>query len=103
MINRPTQVPASVAPPLVPSHFVEMLQDADELLALMARESLDVVAELANALSVSAQGTGAWEIAETARAVQRVASGHRPASLAGPMRALTAAVERARRQYQLEH
>jgi hypothetical protein len=52
-------VSASVAPPLVPTHFVEMLQDADELLALMARESLDVVAELANALSVSAQGTGA--------------------------------------------
>jgi hypothetical protein len=98
MINRFAQEPASVVPPLVPSHLVEMLQDADELLALMARESLDVVAELANALSVSAQGTGAWEIAETAGAVQRVASGHRPASLAGPMRALTTAVERARRQ-----
>jgi hypothetical protein len=59
MINRFAQEPASVVPPLVPSHLVEMLQDADELLALMARESLDVVAELANALSVSAQGTGA--------------------------------------------
>jgi spore maturation protein SpmA len=103
MTNRPARVSASVAPTLVPGHFVGMLQDVDELLALMARESLDVVAELANALSLSAQGTGAWEIAETAGVVQRVASGHRPASPAGPMRALTTAVERARRQYQLEH
>jgi hypothetical protein len=102
MVNAPTKAAVSVTPPLVPSNFVEMLQEADDVIALMAREPLDVVAELANALSVSAQGTGAWEIAETAGAVQRIASEHRSATLTGPMRDLTAAVARARREYHLE-
>ena len=83
-------------------NFVEILQDADDVVALMAREPLEVVAELANALWVSAQRSGAYEVAETADVVQRIAAGHRSTALTGPMRDLTAALARARRNYHLE-
>jgi len=71
----------SKAPPLVPT----------------GKESLVVVADLANALTASAHFAGARDIEEAARNVQRVASGHGPVMLAGAMRALTDAIARTER------
>jgi hypothetical protein len=86
-----------LAPPLAPIGINDILQDADALIALMGKESLDVVAELAQALGVSAHGAGAWEIEEAARNVARLASGRGPVALAGAMRALTDAIARTER------
>jgi hypothetical protein len=58
------------------------------------------VAELANALSGLAQGTGAWEIAQTADAVQCIESGHGPSEPHGP-NTRTSAVAGAGHQYHL--
>jgi hypothetical protein len=91
-----------VAPPLAPSGFLEILQDADALLALMGSEPLGVVADLADALTVSANGAGAQEIAQAASAVSRIASGPQPVALAGAMRDLTAAIIRAQHAYHIE-
>jgi len=86
-----------IAPPLVPAGINDILRDADALLALMGKESLDVVAELAATLTASAHAAGAWDIEEAARNVQRVASGHGPVMLAAAMRALTDAIARTER------
>lgn len=90
------------APALVPSDFVDVLRDADALLALMGSEELCVVADLADGLNASAIGAGASQIAEAASAVKRIASGHRPVALTGAMRDLTEAIARAQHEYHLE-
>src|SRR5881396_1288822 len=92
----------SVAPPTVPNNFAEMLREADEVLALLESESLDIVAELANSLSVSARGTGAGQIAEAADVVHRIASGHHMVTLTGAIRDLSTAIARTRCEYHLE-
>jgi hypothetical protein len=86
-----------LAPPLAPVGINEILQDADALIALMGKESLDVVAELANTLTVSAHDAGAWDIEEAARNVGRLAASRGPVVLAGAMRALTDAIARTER------
>jgi len=72
----------------------DILRDADALLALMGKEPLGVVAELANTLTVSAHDAGAWEIEQAASNVSRLASSRGPVVLAGAMRALTDAIAR---------
>ena len=86
-----------IAPPLVPVGINDILRDADVLLALMGKESLDMVADLAAALAASAHAAGAWDIEEAARNVQRVALGHGPVMLVAAMRALTDAIARTER------
>jgi len=82
------------APPLVPVAIHDILREADALVALMGKETLGVVAELANTLTVSAHEAGAWEIEEAASNVRRLAAGGGPVALAGAMRALTDAIAR---------
>jgi len=86
-----------VAPPLVPTGITDMLHDAAALLELMGKEPLNVVAELANTLTVSAREAGVGDIEEAASNVRRLASGHGPVALAGAMRALTDAIARTER------
>ncbi len=86
-----------LAPPLAPLGINDILQDADALLALMGKESLDVVADLANALTVSAHDAGASDIEEAARNLGRLAAGRGPVALAGAMRALADAISRTER------
>lgn len=86
-----------LAPPLAPIGINDILQDADALLELMGKESLDVVADLANSLSVSAHDAGAAEIEEAARNVGRLASGRGAVVLAGAIRELTDAISRTER------
>lgn len=62
------------APPLAVSDLEEVLAEANSMLAVMATRSLPVVAELAVALSVRAQGAGALKIAEAADAIRNAAS-----------------------------
>jgi hypothetical protein len=88
-----------IAPPLVPIGINDILRDADALLALMGKESLDVVVGLANTLTASAHSAGAWDIEAAARNVQRAASGRGPVMLAGAMRALTDAIARTERAF----
>jgi hypothetical protein len=83
-----------IAPPLAPVAIHDILRDADALLALMGKEPLGVVAELANTLTVSAHHAGAWEIEVAASNVRRLASSRGPVVLAGAMRALTDAIAR---------
>jgi hypothetical protein len=83
-----------IAPPLAPIAIHDILRDADALLALMGKEPLGVVAELANTLTVSAHDAGAWEIEQAASNVRRLASNRGPVVLAGAMRALTDAIAR---------
>jgi hypothetical protein len=83
-----------IAPPLAPIAIHDILRDADALLALMGKEPLGVVAELANTLTVSAHDAGAWEIEQAASNVRRLASSRGPVVLAGAMRALTDAIAR---------
>jgi hypothetical protein len=86
-----------VAPPLAPIGIADILRDADALLELMGKESLGVVADLANTLTVSAHEAGAWEIEEAASNVRRLASGHGAVVLTGAMRSLTDAIARTER------
>jgi len=86
-----------LAPPLAPVSINDILRDADALVALMGKESLDVVAELANTLTISAHAAGARDIEEAARDVQRAASADGPVVLAAAMRALTEAIARTER------
>jgi hypothetical protein len=86
-----------VAPPLAPTGLNEILRDADALLELMAKEPLDVVAELAHTLTISAHEAGAREIEDAASDVRRLASGRGPVALTGAMRALTDAIARTER------
>lgn len=96
MSGSTTKVSAArlTAPPLAPVVMHDVLCGADALLALMGKESLGVVAELANTLAVSAHDAGAWEIEEAASNVRRLASCSGPVALAGAMRALTDAITR---------
>src|SRR5215813_6755605 len=87
----------TAAPPLAPIGIHDILRDADALIALMGQESLDVVAGLASALTISAHDAGAWEIEAAASDVHRLASSHGPVVLAGAMRALTDAIARTER------
>jgi hypothetical protein len=86
-----------LAPPLAPVGINEILQDADALIALMGKESLDVVAELADTLAVSAHDAGAWDIEEASRTIGRLAASHGPVVLTPAMRALTDAIARTER------
>ena len=86
-----------IAPPLAPVGINDILRDADALLELMGMESLDVVADLANALTMTAHDAGAWEIEDAARNLRRLASSHGPVVLAGAMRDLTNAIDRTHR------
>jgi hypothetical protein len=86
-----------IAPPLAPVAIHDILRDADVLLALMGKETLGVVAELANTLALSAHDVGASDIEEAASNVRRLASSRGPVVLAGAMRALTEAIARTER------
>ncbi len=86
-----------IAPPLAPVAIHDILRDADVLLALMGKETLGVVAELANTLALSAHDVGAWDIEEAASNVRRLASSRGPVVLAGAMHALTEAIARTER------
>jgi hypothetical protein len=88
-----------IAPPLAPLGINDILRDADALLELMGKETLGVVAELANALTVSAHEAGARDIEEAASNVRRLASSHGPVALTGAMRALTDAIARTERAF----
>jgi hypothetical protein len=86
-----------VAPPLAPTGLNDILRNADALVELMAKEPLDVVAELAHSLTVSAHEAGARDIEEAASNVRRLASGRGPVTLTGAMRALSDAIARTER------
>jgi hypothetical protein len=86
-----------LAPPLAPIGINEIVQDADALISLMGKESLDVVAELADTLAISAHDAGAWDIEEAARNIGRLAASHGPVVLTPAMRALTDAIARTER------
>ena len=92
------------APPLAPtsSGFIEMLRDADTLLELMGREPLGVVGNLATQLTACANEAGAYEIADAASAISRIASAREGAALAGAMQRLAGAMSRAQHAYQLD-
>lgn len=92
------------APPLAPtcSGFIEMLRDADTLLGLMGREPLGVVGNLATQLSACASEAGAYEIADAANAIGRIASAREGAALAGAMQRLAGAMAHAQRSYHLD-
>jgi hypothetical protein len=83
------------APSIAPAKLNEVLQDADALLALMGREPLYVVAELADTLIHSAHVAGAWEIEAAASDLRSLASAHGPVALNGAMHALAEAIARA--------
>lgn len=83
-----------IAPPLAPVAIHDILRDADALLALMGKETLGVVGELANTLRVSAHEARAWEIEEAASNVTRLVSSGGPVVLTGAMRSLTDAIAR---------
>ncbi len=85
------------APPLSPVDIHDILRDTDALLTLMGRESLDVVAELANTLTVSAHDAGAREIEEAASNLQRLASCHGAIALASAIRALSDTIAKTKR------
>lgn len=87
----------TVSPPLspAPDRFIEMLRDADALLALMGRESLGVVGDLATQLTERANDAGEHEIANAASAVGRIACAREGAALAGAMQTLARAMSRA--------
>src|SRR5215469_11651459 len=93
----PTRFNQLIAPPVAPDSVSDILRDADALLALMGRESLDVVADLAVALTISAHAAGAYDIEEAAHDVHRIASANGPVMLAAAMRALTEAIVRTER------
>jgi len=86
-----TDVPGA-APPLVPIDIHDVLRNAEALLALMGKEPLGVVAELANTLAVSAHGAGLQEIEAAAKDVHRLASERGPVVLTGAIRALGEAI-----------
>jgi hypothetical protein len=96
-------LPRSPSPSLAPNEFIEMLRDADTLLALMGSESLPVVADLADEVTARANRAGASELANAAWAVNRIASGHQGGvALAGAMWDLTRAMTQAQGDYHLQ-
>jgi hypothetical protein len=86
-----------MSPPLVPD-LKGIVQEVDALLELMGRETLPVVAELADTLTTSAHDAGAWEIEAAASNVRRIASGRSPVVLTGAMHALSDAIARTESQ-----
>jgi hypothetical protein len=86
-----------IAPSLASEGLGGILQNADALLALMGREPLDVVTELAEELIRSAHNSGAAEIEAAAIDIRRLAGARGPVALAGAMHALTAAIARTER------
>lgn len=86
--------PNSFSPPLSPAlgDFMEILRDADALLALMGREPLAVVGSLASELTARANDAGEVEIANAASAVGRMASAREGAALVGAMQRLASAM-----------
>ena len=82
------------SPPLASADINGILRDTDMLLELMGRETLPVVAKLAETLTLSAHDAGAWEIEAAASNVRCVASGRGPVVLTGAIRALTDAIAR---------
>jgi hypothetical protein len=101
---RDMESPLTDAPPLAPAPrgFIEMLRDADALLALMGREPLGVVGNLAAQLTACANDAGAHEIANAANAVSRIACAREGAALAGAMQRLSSAMSHAQRAHQLD-
>jgi hypothetical protein len=93
---------ADSPPSPAPDGFIEMLRDADALLALMGREPLGVVGNIAMQLTACANDAGAHEIANAASAVSRIASTREGAALAGAMQRLTSAMAHAQHAYQLD-
>ena len=87
----------AIAPSLAPADLNGILQSADALLALMGREPLNVVAELADELIRSAHSAGATEIETAAIDIRRLACARGPVALTGAMHALTAAIARTER------
>jgi hypothetical protein len=87
------------APPLAPLGTHDILRDAEALLVLMGKEPLGAVAELANALAVSASSAGLQEIETAAKDVHRLASSRGPVILTGAMRALGEAINRTERMH----
>jgi hypothetical protein len=87
-----------VSPPLAPKDVHDVVRDADAVVDLMGRETLSMVAELAETLTVSAHDAGAWDIEAAASNVRRLASGQSPVLLTGAMRALTDAITRTEKQ-----
>jgi hypothetical protein len=87
----------AIAPSLASADLNRILQSADALLALMGREPLNVVAELADELSRSAHSVGAAEIEAAAIEIRRLACARGSVALAGAMHALTAAIARTER------
>jgi hypothetical protein len=95
-------LPTKQSPPLASTDFIEMLRDADTLLALMGSEPLGVIADLAHQLTACANGAGAGEVANAASVVGRIASTHEGVALAGAMHDLTSAITDAQRAYHLD-
>jgi hypothetical protein len=95
-------LPTNESPSLAPASFVEMLRDADQLLALMGSEPLDVVADLASHLTECANDAGAREVAHAASVVGRIASAHDGVALTSAMNNLTSAITDAQRAYHLD-
>ena len=95
-------LPTNHSPSLVPTNFVEMLRDADQLLALMGSEPLGVVADLAGQLTACANDAGANEVARAASVVGRIASAHEGVTLTGAMHHLTSAITDAQRAYHVD-
>ena len=80
------------APSIVPNDLNAVVQDADAFLALMSKESLRVVTELADELIRSAHEAGAVEIEAAASNIRHLASGKGPVVLTGAMHSLTTAI-----------
>ena len=87
----------ATASSLAPADLNGILQSADALLALMGREPLNVVVELAEELIRSAHSVGAAEIEAAAIDIRRLACARGPVALASAMHALTAAIARTER------
>ena len=85
-----------------PGGFFEMLRDADTLLELMSCEPLGVVGRLAAQLTECANDAGAYEVANAADTVRRIASMREGASLAGAMQRLASAISHAQRTYHVD-
>jgi HPt (histidine-containing phosphotransfer) domain-containing protein len=66
------------------------------LLARMRQVQFQAAGAFAHTLKGSARGIGAWRVAEAAEAVERAASGRRPADLVDPLERLARAIDEAR-------
>jgi hypothetical protein len=81
-----------------PHNVTALLDEADGLVALMARESLPSVAKHAGSLRRLATEAGALEIASAAHDLELITGG-KDVSLVPAMRHLTEAVTKARHDY----